>query len=792
MLKLISRPTLFIMVLAALSLAATPQGLVQAKPQKEKNTRKPNTIVTAMPEADAIVPGISVTGLADESLPQRKFRVSLRELGASRPLVLRGVEGDASVNVSVRLDEVVESALLHMTYTLSPALLPGLSHIKIFLNDEVMQTIAVDKDKLGLPQTADLKIDPRFFIDYNRLRFQLIGHYSLECEFPLHSSLWGSISNESYLELSLRQLPLRNDLALLPAPFFDVRDNGPLTLPFVFARRPSFGLLKAAGSIASWMGSLAAYRGSNFPVFENQLPAQHAVVLASNDQRPDFLKDLPAVDKPTLTLIQHPTAPGIKLLLVLGKDDAQVQLAADTLALEKAALSGQSIQVRSLEYPARRAAYDAPRWITTQRPVQLAELVKNPNELQLRGTMLTNEIRINTRMAPDLFTWNAQGVPLDLMYRFTPPSQTINGSLNVSINDQFIKSYPLETADGSVGNVGSSANKGTIFLPLFDDGTIQTKSNLKIPAFLIGGDNQLQFAFQIPPADLGRCLSAQPSELHAAIDPQSTLDLTAFHHYVAMPNLAAFSNSGFPFTKYADLAETTIVLPDQASAADIELYLTALGRMGAATGYAGTRFRLLQASRLEQAGNTDILMISQANSSGIMAKWGRDLPALIEAGKRTVRPLEKALDSFMDLFNQDIDSQISTAEGRALLEGNGPLAALSGFESPLNKGRSVVLMEATDDATLKLIGKVLNDPGKLRNLRGDLSLFRGDAVESFRINPVFYVGDLPWWRRMWFHIHSHPLLLALLGMGAGLVLTSMAYVALRAMARRRLMNRSES
>jgi hypothetical protein len=63
---------------------------------------------------------------------------------------------------------------------------------------------------------------------------------------------------------------------------------------------------------------------------------------------------------------------------------------------------------------------------------------------------------------------------------------------------------------------------------------------------------------------------------------------------------------------------------------------------------------------------------------------------------------------------------------------------------------------------------------------------RGDAIESFRINPVYYVGNLPWWQRLWFHLHSHPLLLALVGLGAGLLLTFLVYVALRTMARRRL------
>jgi hypothetical protein len=98
----------------------------------------------------------------------------------------------------------------------------------------------------------------------------------------------------------------------------------------------------------------------------------------------------------------------------------------------------------------------------------------------------------------------------------------------------------------------------------------------------------------------------------------------------------------------------------------------------------------------------------------------------------------------------------------------------------------VVVLTATDAPSLQLIARALTDPGKVQGMRGDLSLLRGDAVESFRINPVYYVGDLPWWRRLWFALHGHPILLATVGILSGLVLSLLVFVGLRAMARRRL------
>lgn len=716
----------------------------------------------------------------------RQDRVSLKSMGAGLPIGLRGTEASSSVSIGVRLDEVPTAARLHLVYTLSPALLPALSHLKILLNDEVLQTVLVDKDKLGMQQAIDLAIDPRYFSDYNRLRFQLIGHYTLDCEMPEHSSLWASISNESYLDLTLRQLPLKNDLALLPAPFFDRRDQRLVEVPMVFGAQPSVGLLKASGSVASWIGMQATYRGARFPVLENRLPQGHAMVLATNQNRPDFLqdilKDMEPVHQPTLMMVTHPERPQSKLLLILGQDEAQVQQAADVLAIGQTALTGQRITVGALEMEKRRAAYDAPRWITTQRPVQIGELVASPGDLRVQGTTLNDVVRVNTRMAPDLFTWNAKGVPMNLLYRYTTTNQSNHGSLNLSINDQFVKSYPLLAS----GDATSGASN--ILLPLFDDSGIQAKSDFKIPVFLIGGDNQLQFAFNIPPADMGRCRSVQPTQLQAAIDPQSTIDLTGFYHYTAMPNLAAYANSGFPFTKYADLAETSVILPNKPGAADIEVYLAAVGRMGAATGFAGTRFRLLTTEQVNQAKGTDLLVVSSADSDGLLARWNSNLPALIAKGSRSIRPLNRAIGSFMDLFSMDAEVRLNPEGGRALLEGDGPLAAIVGLESPLDAGRSAVVLTATDASAQNLIVQTLNDPGKVQSIRGDLSLMRGTAVESFRINPVFYAGDLPWWRKLWFLMHSHPTLLAFFGILSGLFLSFVAFVALRARARRRMEN----
>ena len=75
---------------------------------------------------------------------------------------------------------------------------------------------------------------------------------------------------------------LPNDLSILPLPFFDRRDARVLNMPFVFAAAPDNTTLEAAGTVSSWFGALASYRGATFSTHLGQIPPQgNAMVLIS-------------------------------------------------------------------------------------------------------------------------------------------------------------------------------------------------------------------------------------------------------------------------------------------------------------------------------------------------------------------------------------------------------------------------------------------------------------------------------------------------------------------------------
>src|SRR5690606_5656220 len=138
------------------------------------------------------------------------------------------------------------------------------------------------------------------------------------------------VSDTTSIEMVKERLPLRPDLSLLPLPFFDRRDLKPLSLPFVLPAGASQTMLQSAGTVAAWFGDLASYRGAHFPVSFGDVPESNAIVFATADARPSGLS-LPQVQGPTLAIVANPYNELSRLLLVLGRNDEELQAAARTL-----------------------------------------------------------------------------------------------------------------------------------------------------------------------------------------------------------------------------------------------------------------------------------------------------------------------------------------------------------------------------------------------------------------------------------------------------------------------------
>lgn len=278
----------------------------------------------------------------------------------------------------------------------------------------------------------------------------------------------------------------------------------------------------------------------------------------------------------------------------------------------------------------------------------------------------------------------------------------------------------------------------------------------------------------------GRCTTALVDNTRAAIDPDSTVDFSGYPHFATLPNLAFFANSGYPFTRLADLAETVVVLPDAPAPQAIETYLSLMGRMGESTGYPALRLRLATVGTVSQTPDADLLFIDTA----LPAAAAR-LPALIKAAEHQ---LAQASREQKQVYENNVapDADAARAQGRAVVMADGVLAALVGMASPLSPRRSAVFVMGSSPAALPTVLDALENPARAANIRGSIAFVRQDKVDSTLVGDTYTVGKVSFVVRAWILLSEHPLGLAVLTVLAVLVFAFALLRAVKAVALRRL------
>lgn len=749
-------------------------GMGSLLPLTTHSETTPEVSVTPTVQQDATAPTPDAAPVVVEDAPSRDVKLSFAQI-APPPgsMVLRGSNPDGGVEFGMRSDEVVSKALLNLTYTPSPSLLPITSQLKVYLNDELMDVLPVTKEQLGKKVTAQIAVDPLYITDFNRVRLEFIGHYRDVCENPANNTVWLDVARNSSLDLTYRSLKVRNDLSHFPVPFFDTRDNRALELPMVFAASPDLQQQQAAGIIASWFGAKAGWRGQSFPVLFNTLPERNAIVFATNDRRPDFLRDHPAVNAPTIEMIDHPGNPYMKLLVVFGRDDKDLLKAAQGIASGNILFRGDSVTVDEVKPLRPRVPYDAPNWVRTDRPVTFGELKTYEQQLQSTG-LEPASINLSLNLPPDLYLMRSTGIDMDLKYRYTMPPVKDSSRMDISLNNQFLQSFNLDSTQ--------DVNKLMLRLPVLQ-GLLDGKNDISIPALRLGAMNQLRFDFQymnpMPGGTLENCITFQPVQNHVVIGDDSTIDFSDYYHFLPMPDLRTFANAGFPFTRMADLSDTVIVMPKTPSEAQVSTLLNTVGVVGGQTGLAGTSMTIVDEGSQIKNKDADLLLIGSIPQQ---LKDDKHIDLLVNATQSWVKTPVRHHD-LPSIYMDEDDRQASVQTG---ITSSGPMAAVVGFESPYYKQRSVIALLADSASGYNLLNGALNDSGKRAAMFGSVSVIRESGVSSLRVGDIYYVGHLPWFERVWFALSNHPVLLAIFAAISIVLLAWVLWRLLRIISRRRL------
>ena len=667
-------------------------------PLPEQRIFPPPVRAQTLPAPYPILIGAAETG-------QQMIR--LADMGRPDGVRLEGTSTEGSVSFSTRQDDTFTSARISLVLNYSAAVGRDDGQLSVYLNNEFLGSSELGK-KVGAKLHLEFSFNPAFLTTENRLtiKFALKGQGTSACRVARDKTFWVKIEPASFVYLSSTRLPLTDELANLPRPFFDPTDPLALTLPFVLPPGPEPGVVQAAGVVAGYFGLLAQYKGATFPVVFNGVPAGNAVVLVQGDHYPAGIASIPG-EGPRVAMITNPSQVDSKLLLIIGANAEELQTAAATLALGTSRLSGGWSEAREGLRPLRKP-YDAPAWISTDHPVRLGDLT---SPAALNGLRIADAPQVSFRTAPDLFFGALSGGSLYLRLRRADNSWIDAGASRVFIdlNGRSVGEVPMEAKLKVLSRL-----KEWLFPGKADDRV----SPVILPGYQLFSANRLVFNFDLRAKPNADCDTLEWSD-RTGIDPDSVIDLTRVAHFAAFPNLALFANSGFPFTRLADLSDTAFVLPKAPSTDEVQAFLNMLGQIADSTGLPATRFVVTSAEQVNSVADRNLIVIGLVSSQPLLRQWDTYNSIRISATGVLTAPRLNFLQRLVQPFDPRAPSFSEAAVELAKASLGKPYAYLSSYWSPLDANRIVVAVGATDGTALVELTKQMGDPDLASRIQGD-------------------------------------------------------------------------
>ena len=524
--------------------------------------------------------------------------------------------------------------------------------------------------------------------------------------------------------------------------------------------------------VASYWGGLASFRRASFPVLFGELPAGNGIVFLTGTATFSGLEDVEIAGS-SLQIIVNPRDPLSQLLLIKGRDDIELLTAAKALSMGNLLVSGSFIDVAEpIQQP--RDYYDAPAWLPSDRPATFGEIEQTAT---LEGHGLSpGLLTVNFKMAPDIFLWRSQGVPVNINFRH-PGSRWLdleNSRLDALINDKFITSIALNNAAKS--SLGASD-------------FVQSTSRFTIPPYLLYGENQLQFYFDLKTKVSGQNDHLLPARIRVAIDPDSSIDLSSAYRYSSMPNLAYLAQSGLPFSKKADLSETVVIGPQQGfDPLALQALLTLVGAIGSKTEYPALGIKVIDDLQVDDFADRDWLLLGSFDNQPLLQRLSNVSPIKLDQSYLAIArqaPFSQFRHKFKKLFSAE-----QAMLDQLVIPRSNTISALYSHQSPFNPQKTVVGLIASQSQGLVDLANALKSAEKSASIKGDFFVVNEQEVLSFTTSQPYFVGYLPWHIKIQWYVLSNIWLVPLLLISGMFILALSAFMLAKRRAKRLMNERS--
>ena len=681
-------------------------------------------------------------------------KLSLKDMGLANAIEMKGPHSYYSLHFTLSYAAVPRKGKLRLIYNVDPSLDPHTTSLGVLLNGIPVGTIVPAASSGQAPESTmtDIPIPDSLLVRANTLTFEFKGSGLMQREDQAKAKVLASISPFSTLMVDGDQVQWQNNLSQLPLPIFDPDLQTTTTIPFVFLSKPSPTTLEAAGVVASWLGLLESTKPVHFVVAQGTIPAGNAIVFASDRSLLPPALQLPADPGPVLALRSNPSDEFGSVLVLAGDNEDQLLAAARTLSLTRGAtpgspstgpgLTGDTMRIPDFAMPPLRTADDAPRWLALSGAARLANC-------SVRDTMQSDgstPIPIYFHVPPDIYYGEKENVALHLHYRYNALQAAAGSALRVVVNGVLVSDIALSPGTGMADGERSVLIPVEVLQPF---------------------GNTVVFNYDFAPANRPSPQSPSLAVLNGQILCDSSMNLNGLVLWTSMPNLELFANAGFPFTEFADLEKTTVVLPASPTTGEIALYLYLMSHFGAQTGYPALRVTVEGPNAVMSSGRDYLVLGSIANQPAF-GSLDSALPVTFDANGIHVKP-NRGLRANISTLKANLARRWDSLIGDAVPDWNlekvvgEPDALIEETQSPASPDHSIVVIALKDDAAADPFASVFLDRSQTRDMTGPVSLFIGSQFRSYpAVGTPYHLGTITPYRRMriWFGQYYLLLLIA--------------------------------
>ena len=465
-----------------------------------------------------------------------RARIPVAALGSPYDgLWLRGAFARQELSLQIAPQADIKDAKLAVRHITSIGQLSEHSHLKLGVNNHLIAQLPAALAQATSIHEVSLATDD-LHIGFNRLQFDAIQRYTLECQNGSANELWTHIDAErTYLDVTYRRRTFAgrlSDLDQFIVPGIGGVDGLTIvTGDVVSSETLRWGAL-ASQSVANRLAykvpdvyQLSVSKLDQPEESRSEIIASDLIAVGLANELAGLLNvsaDALAIDESLIEVRPSPLDPTHFLIIVSGGSPEAVDRG--LLALSE----------KDFPFP------DAGRVILTADQVAISDqqIGRMPlradtryrfEDLNAQDFMMSRQesgsTKVSFDLAPDVvFDPDADiEFRLDLAYG----AELNRGSIvNVFLNGNFRKAIRLSNPDGEV-------------LP---DYKLQMKADLLKP-----GRNEIEFQVKLVAERSGACTSISRDHLVFSLDASSSFTLPEAESFVALPNLTLMADTGYPY-----------------------------------------------------------------------------------------------------------------------------------------------------------------------------------------------------------------------------------------------------